>query len=209
MPRVASSHSWLDCIGWDVPYHGGVQFFSSDFYVEYCKGYGRGYPGRFNRFINDIYSTQVVGRGGNDPASVRVCGSTAQTLNYSSEFPMLVANPGQTIKLWYQMDNHYRPATTFNVFTFGVPGKTIDTYADQLNATKVLKHPFAETQNCYDVAFPNTWCWAFWTIPSDWTPGTYSFLWNWPWDGNPIGEEFNTCFDIDVTNSKVAQLPSS
>ncbi|KAJ9063606.1 hypothetical protein DSO57_1039106 [Entomophthora muscae] len=199
---VAWGHSWLDCIGKMKKYRGPVQFFSNDFYKEYCKGFGRGYPGRFNRNINDIYTTIIEGRGSPDPKTKRVCGETAQTMNYTKEFPMASVVAGRRVKLWYEMDAHMGKDTTVNIIGYGVAGKTIDTYADQLKAKKLFTHPFATPKNCIDMKFVNTWCWAYFKIPANWPPGVYSFLWNWPWDGNPIGEEYNTCFDLNVTPYK-------
>ncbi|KAJ9051601.1 hypothetical protein DSO57_1003154 [Entomophthora muscae] len=196
---VSLAHSWLDCIGVPKEYKGPVQFFTKQFYDEYCIGYGRGYPGRFNDNINDIYTVIVENQGRPDPKAALVCGPTQRTLNYTSEYPMTRVAAGTTVKLWYQMDNHLTPNTVFNIYSFGRPGREIATYADQLNAKKLMIYQFAGPETCLDIGKPNTWCWAYMNIPADSAPGVYSYLWNWPWNGNPIGEEYNTCFDIEVT----------
>lgn len=195
----AWGHSWLDCIGKMKKYRGPVQFFANDFYKQYCKGFGRGYPGRFNTNINDIYTTIVEGRGQPNPAKKPVCGETQRTLNYTAEFPMAKVAAGRRVKLWYEMDAHMGRSTRVNILGYGVPNRRIDTYADQLRAKKLLVHDFSTPANCINMTFVNTWCWAYLKIPTSWKPGVYSFLWNWPWDGNPIGEEYNTCFDLRVT----------
>jgi hypothetical protein len=44
----------------------------------------------------------------------------------------------------------------------------------------------------------NTKCTGTMTIPSDVAPGTYHFIWAWAFDQNPAGEEYFTCFDVNV-----------
>ncbi|KAJ9069355.1 hypothetical protein DSO57_1019355 [Entomophthora muscae] len=198
---VSIAHSWLDCIGLPKKYTGPDQFFGGSFFKDYCIGYGRGYPGRFNNEINTIYTALVERRGNPDPATTKVCGSTQLSLNYSAEFPMTEVAAGTTVKLWYQMDGHLVPSTSAHVFSFAKPGKEIVTYNDMLKAKKIMTHVFASPQNCHNTGNPNTWCWDNLNIPASWEPGVYSFLWNWPWDRNPTGEEYNTCFDIKVTSS--------
>jgi len=51
------------------------------------------------------------------------------------------------------------------------------------------------------------------TIP-DFTPlGVYQFVWYWPYDKDqqqvPIGEEYFSCFDVNVTSTNAAVLPPS
>lgn len=186
------AHSWLDCIGYDVPYYGGPQYFTEEFY-DYCAGYGRGYPGRMNTDINTIYTVEVIGHGQPDPATTQVCGAFGSSSQYSERFPMLKTKAGTTLKFWYQLDNH-RGDTTVHIVGYGVPGKQIITYADQTNATDQLKYPF--TQNCLDITNDNSWCTALWTLPSAMEPGVYSYVWNWHLDSTEEGEEYNTCFDI-------------
>ncbi|KAJ9088720.1 hypothetical protein DSO57_1020387 [Entomophthora muscae] len=199
---VSLAHSWLDCIGLPIKYRGPPQFYSNSFYKRYCIGFGRGYPGRFNRHINDIYTTLVEGRGKPNPRRRHVCGKTQRSLNYTRKFPMARVARGKTIKLWYEMDNHLHPRTRAHIYSYARPNKRIVTYQDQLRAKRIKSHVFASAKNCIDTSKPNTWCWAYMKIPRNWKPGVYSFLWNWPWDRNPIGEEYNTCFDIRVTRRK-------
>lgn len=194
-----ASHSWLDCIGLaSTNYTGPVQYFSDDFYNNYCIGYGRGYPGRMNRNINTLYTVQVDRKGLPDPTATRVCGNTAQgTQSYSTNFPMANVVAGTTIKLWYEMDNHKNPLTQVHLWGYKVPNREILFYSEQTNATHIMSYDYATPQNCMDMSDPNTLCWGYWTIPRDWH-GKYSFLWNWRWNQNPVGEEFNTCFEIQV-----------
>ncbi|KAJ9051540.1 hypothetical protein DSO57_1019349 [Entomophthora muscae] len=187
-------HSWLDCIGFDIPYHGGPQFFSNDFY-KYCAGFGRGYPGRENRDINTIYTVAVVGRGKPNPETTRVCGAVGSTMQYSSRFPMLKTKAGTRLKFWYQLDNH-RENTMVHIIGSNQPWRQISTYADQLRAGDVFAYPF--TQNCINLSNDNSWCTAIWTLPSYMPPGIYSYVWNWRMDSTAEGEEYNTCFDIEI-----------
>ncbi|KAJ9056986.1 hypothetical protein DSO57_1026837 [Entomophthora muscae] len=197
---TATAHSWLDCIGLDIPFKGPQQYYSEHFYKDYCIGYPRGYPGRNNRYINDLFTVLVEGRGRQNPNATAICGATG-IKGYTKKFPVTRVAAGTRLKLWYEMDNHLNPQTNFHIFGHGKPGKDIAVYNEQKPETKLFTHPFATPENCIDVKMPNTWCWAFWTVPSSWQAGTYSFVWNWPWDMNPIGEEYNTCFDIQVTTN--------
>ncbi|KAI0239602.1 hypothetical protein L0F63_002956, partial [Massospora cicadina] len=140
------AHSWLDCIGLDIPYLGPQQYYSTEFYRDYCIGYGRGYPGRSNIDINTLFTFLVEGRGMPDPSTKEVC--TQQ--NYSYQFPMATLATGTRIKLWYEMDNHLIPQTTAHLYGFAIPSKPITTYRDQSQAIKLLTHPFATSQNCID-----------------------------------------------------------
>ncbi|KAJ9051542.1 hypothetical protein DSO57_1003891 [Entomophthora muscae] len=206
------AHSWLDCIGLDKPYIGTSVTFSQGFYENNCVGFGRGYPGRENRRVNDIYTNLVELRGLPDPSSKRVCGATGQTPQYSETFPMTTAQAGTTLKLWYQLSGH-RSSTPVRIYRFKAPEQEEATYADQMEATLMLSHPF--NQNCLDFNHDNTWCWAVWILPDDLEAGVHSFMWSWAFDQNPPGEEYNTCFDIEIeakesfnSTSQAGSIPS-
>jgi len=204
-------HSWLDCIGYDVEYNGPVQFYSHHFYDEYCIGYPRGYPGRYNPDINSLYTVLIEGRHHNRlKPSDRVCGRVTQGPgNYSHQFPMTKVHAGSRIKLWYEMDGHRVPQTQVRLHTFGQPGKLLNTISDQEKASPPIQSDvFANNSVCIDTKKPNTFCWSYFDIPKTWTPGVYSFLWNWVWDLNPIGEEYNTCFDIEIIPGELTELES-
>jgi len=190
------SHSWLDCIGLaDKQYNGPEQFFSNEFYRDYCIGFPRAYPGRMNVHVNTLFTYQVDNRGGPNH-DAPVC--PTQDRAYTGEFPMTQVKPGTNLKFWYEMDNHYQPLTKVHIFGYGKPDKPIVNYQELSPNTELFVHDFATTSNCINVANANTFCWAYWKVPDNWTPGVYSFLWNWRWDRNPSGEEYNSCFDIEV-----------
>ncbi|KAI9294443.1 hypothetical protein K502DRAFT_365847 [Neoconidiobolus thromboides FSU 785] len=195
------SHSWMDCIGdGNQKYTGPNQYFSDDFH-EFCIGFGRGYPGRMNRWINDIYTVLVENRGGANPADYNVCKKTQVSQNYTSEFPMTKTKPGAKLKIWYELDNHYTKNPTYvYLWGYGQPGKDISKYSEQVESNLIMKHVFAlpDNQNCMDIHNANSLCWFYWTVPETYTNGIYSFIWNWRWDQNPTGEEYNTCFDIEI-----------
>lgn len=195
LSRVAA-HSWLDCIGRaDTKYVGSEQFFTADFYDHYCIGFPRAYPGRMNKDINTLFTYSVLDR----IPTTNVC--PTQELAYSPQFPMAKVKAGETIKLWYEMDNHLSPETQVHIWSYATPGKQLIKYSEQTPQTHVMQHTFATSANCMNTNNVNTFCWAYWQVPSDWASGTYSFVWNWRWDHNPSGEEYNSCFDLDVTGT--------
>ncbi|KAI0229515.1 hypothetical protein L0F63_003842 [Massospora cicadina] len=197
------AHSWLDCIGRsDTEYLGPEQFFASEFYDQYCVGYPRAYPGRMNVDINTLFTYSVLDR----VHTANVC--PTQEKAYSEQFPMAKVKPGETIKLWYEMDNHLAPETQFHVWGYGVPDKELVQYSEQNDQTHLMSHVFATSSNCMNTNNVNTFCWAYWTIPSNWRPGIYSFVWNWHWDRNPKGEEYNTCFDLEVVDQSPTPIPN-
>ncbi|KAJ9070211.1 hypothetical protein DSO57_1010696 [Entomophthora muscae] len=198
--RVAG-HSWLDCIGRaETKYAGFDQFFTPDFYDKYCIGYPRAYPGRMNRDINTLFTYSVLDR----IPTTNVC--PTQEKAYSRQFPMAKVKAGETIKLWYEMDNHLSPETQVHLWSYGIPGKDLVKYSEQTEKTHVFQHTFATSANCFDTHNVNTFCWAYWQVPSDWKTGNYSFVWNWRWDRNANGEEYNSCFDLDVTGNDLSYV---
>ncbi|KXN70452.1 hypothetical protein CONCODRAFT_78863 [Conidiobolus coronatus NRRL 28638] len=194
------SHSWLDCIGKSsTVYNGHNQYYGDEFYHEACTvGFPRGYPGRMNRWINDIYTYQLVGRKPEDT----VCSSITQSsANYTSEFHMGKVTPGESVKLWWEADNHFNPGPTYvYVYTSGKPGQDLIKYKDLNQDTQIWKNVFATDDNCMDRS-PNSLCWGNMNIPNNLTPGKYQFVWKWVWDQNPVGEEYLTCFDLEVTGN--------
>jgi hypothetical protein len=194
------SHSWLDCIGKSsTVYNGHNQYYGDEFYHEACTvGFPRGYPGRMNRWINDIYTYQLVGR---KPEDIVCSPITQSTANYTSQFHMGKVTPGESVKLWWEADNHFNPGPTYvYVYTSGKSGQDLIKYKDLNQDTQIWKNVFATDDNCMDRS-PNSLCWGNMNVPNNLAPGKYQFVWRWVWDQNPVGEEYLTCFDLEVTGN--------
>ncbi|KAF8971978.1 hypothetical protein BGZ46_010189 [Entomortierella lignicola] len=185
------AHSWLDCAN-TLP--SGA-----------CSGFPIGYPSRANPDINTLYTYLISGR----PAAAPVCQPGRQDIfpgKNPAQFPPTSVAPGQKLRLTWEANGHMNfvkspsdPRTKVTVYWTGVPNKLIHTRSELSNSKLVLATmDFATPQNCVDPANPNTVCNGYITIPKGTKPGKYQLVWWWRFDQNPVGQEYSTCFEVDV-----------
>ncbi|KAG0308188.1 Folylpolyglutamate synthetase [Dissophora globulifera] len=190
---VVDAHSWLDC--------------SNTLPNGQCIGYPIGYPTRANPDINTLYTYLITARA----PTASVCQPGRQTIfpgNNPPNLPPASVSAGQTLHLTWEpnghLDNVQSPAqfrTKVEIYWTGVPNKLIGTRAElQQNPSLLLTSmDFATPQNCDDPANANTVCHGYVTVPQGTAPGKYQMVWFWPFNKNPVGEEYSTCFEVDVT----------
>ncbi|KAG0269200.1 hypothetical protein DFQ27_004440 [Actinomortierella ambigua] len=181
-PLLAQAHSWLDCS--DTRDNGA------------CFGYPLGYPSRNDRDINTKYTYLVQNRRPDAP----VCQPGRQNIPGNNPFQPASVMPGQSLHLTWQPDGHLDDAkpSFVEIHWSGVAGKQIWTRSELGDNTRLATMTFATSGNCDRPGEPNTWCHGRFTVP-EWTqPGTYQMIWWWKYDRNPAGEEYSTCFEINV-----------
>ncbi|KAG0004829.1 hypothetical protein BGZ80_002057 [Entomortierella chlamydospora] len=204
---TVQAHSWLDCAN-TLP-------------SGKCAGYPIGYPTRANPDINTLYTYLISGRVN----TTAVCQPGRQDIfpgKNPANLPPTTAVPGQKLHLTWEANGHMNnvqsssePRTKVQVYWTGVPKKLIHTRAELSNPKLLLATmDFATPQNCDEPANPNTVCNGYITIPKGTKPGKYQLVWWWRFDKNPVGEEYSTCFEVDVktaskTSSKAASKTSS
>ncbi|KAF9354140.1 hypothetical protein BGX34_011188 [Mortierella sp. NVP85] len=182
---TVQAHSWLDC--------------SNLLPSGQCAGYPIGYPTRANPDINTLYTYLISGR----PANAPVCQPGRQDIFPSKNpknLPPASTKPGGKLHLTWQPNGHLEEKRTkVSVYWSGKPNKLIKTRSELANPQRLLKEmDFASPQNCDDPKNPNTICHGYITIPKNTKPGKYQLVWYWPFDKNPVGEEYSTCFEVDV-----------
>ncbi|OMJ21988.1 hypothetical protein AYI70_g3147 [Smittium culicis] len=205
---LISAHSWVDCTKFNDA-------------TGSCEGYPRGYPGRANPSINTIYTYLITG----DPESQPICKPGTQDFeNYSDEFPMAIANSGDTIRTTWEANGHYNPfrLTYATIYFSNFPNFLQEDYNKQHpqhNSSPIIKSAlsrdsssnspfelvnkttfvFASHTNCINPQDPNSVCFVDWEVPKVLVPNnTYSFFWVWNFDFNPAGEVYTSCFDIHI-----------
>ncbi|KXN74096.1 hypothetical protein CONCODRAFT_67703 [Conidiobolus coronatus NRRL 28638] len=196
-----AAHSWIDCV--DV---------KDD---HSCGGYIRGYDGHI-----DLHQTyKLLGRPNDSP----ICSPARQAHpdNYDDQYPRAVAEPGDTLKFFYLENGHVtkdrlapdgRPNP--KQYTIHWTGKPFT--GDRLEGTQIMTrgelgphNQLGPAQNFDDgkCAEDNTRgragplpCQGKITLPTGIAPGIYQFIWFWKFDkdfkGN--GEEYTSCFDVEV-----------
>ncbi|KAF9431908.1 hypothetical protein BGZ76_011534 [Entomortierella beljakovae] len=188
---LSQGHSWLDC---SMTLPDGT-----------CAGFPIGYPTRANPDINTLYTYLINGHDNNAP----VCQPGRQDIlpgNNPPNLPPASVSAGDTLHLTWQPNGHLNnvqspsePRTRVQIYWTGSPRSQIRTRGEFSNPSLLLKDmDFATPQNCDDPANPNTICHGDITIPKGTAPGTYQMVWWWRFDKNPIGEEYSTCFEVDV-----------
>lgn len=193
---VASTlaHTWLDCVDWKN---------------NKCEGYARNYPGRLPGVDVDTLMTYRMQPGlESNPLAIPICDPDRQASpQYSSRFYMGKANAGDTLTMTWTPNAHIRPEQDPKSWTLhwtGHPETELMTRGD-LNDTNKL------SGDLYDAECSSgSLCFGHFTIPSDVVSGRYSFVWYWIFnrDPNGSGEEYSTCFDIEVAGAEPTLPPA-
>ncbi|KAI9293513.1 hypothetical protein K502DRAFT_273913, partial [Neoconidiobolus thromboides FSU 785] len=196
-------HSWLDCV---------------DLRGKECKGFVRGYVGH----IDDPMTYRIELRN-NEQA---VCHPNTQTSpdSYSNQYPRSKAMPGQKLIFSYLENGHVtkdrlppngKPnPKTYTIHWSGKPftGNTNDDsqikIRGELNSGNQLgdEHNFDDGQCAEDNTMGREGpkpCLGELIVPPNTAPGVYQFIWWWKFDKDPKagGEEYTSCFDVEVMSS--------
>jgi len=192
--QLSNGHSWLDCVK-DVG--TGLRTGVAD-----CKGFARGYPGRVSGVNVDqimTYRIQPAVMGQNPP----ICGPGQRTANYSAAYPKAKANAGETLRMRWTPNGHQKGAgqnpLTYSIHWTGKAGTQLNNRLD-INDNNKLAGPFPFDETCFCNNCAGDPCYGKFTIPPNTPSGSYSFIWYWIFnrDAASGGEEYTTCFDVDV-----------
>ncbi|KAF9106478.1 hypothetical protein BGX29_009413 [Mortierella sp. GBA35] len=195
---TVEAHSWVDCV---KTQNSGA-----------CAGYPTNYPTRANGDINTIYTYLISNRDNKAPLCKPGTQDTflrnkSKPNHLPPNLPYTTAYPGETLKMNWQANGHLVPSggTKVSIFWTGKKETVLKTRKDISRAgkagspAKVLgRFDFANPGNCADPKNANTVCTGKFTVPAGTPPGRYQFVWWWPFDKNPVGEEYTTCFEINV-----------
>lgn len=191
-PSTVSAHSWLDC---------------TDMRDSGCAGFPLGYPSRGDIDINTKYTYLVKDRR----PDAFVCQPGRQNIPGNNPFPIASVTPGQNLHLTWQPDGHLddRNPSTIEIHWSGAPDQQLHTRSELTPSTILGTMIFATSANCDVPSEPNTWCHGHLTIPESTKPGTYQLVWWWKYDRNPHGEEYSTCFEINVSGSSRGEITTA
>jgi hypothetical protein len=200
-------HTWLDCTK-DV----GTGLNTG---IATCDGFARGYPGRVTGVdIDRVMTYRIQPRidGENPP----ICAANQRlSSQYSTTYPMAQAAPGETLRMRWTPNGHQRGAgqdpKTYTIHWTGQPNTQLNNRKD-LNAANTLAGPNMFDAECFCNNCAGNPCYGYFTIPQNTAPGVYSFIYYWVFDRDPNGggEEYTTCFDVQVTGANVQpQQPPS
>jgi len=192
---LCSCHSWLDCTK-DVGQ--GMNTGPQD-----CRGFSRGYPGRIGGVNVDQVMTYRIQPAvmGQNPL---ICANTQQSSNsYTDTYYMATAKAGETLRLRWTPNGHQQGAgqdpRTYTIHWTGVAGTQLRNRLD-LNSGNQILGPTAFDAECFCNNCAGNPCYGHLTIPAGTPTGVYSFVWYWVFnrDANSGGEEYTTCFDVNV-----------
>jgi len=159
--------------------------------------------------VDDYYTWKALGR----PEDFVLCKPEQSQRNYSAEYPMPLANAGDTVFVMYTPNGHSQPGdhglnTTSRIHWTGNANSLLETRADLSDSNRLAQWNYGS--NCAttgDVA--SLPCVNGFTIPAGTPTGVYQFVWYWPYDKDqqqvPIGEEYFSCFDVGVTGTNAVQ----
>ncbi|KAG0324339.1 hypothetical protein BGZ99_001953 [Dissophora globulifera] len=191
---LVQAHSWVDCTNM-LP--NGK-----------CAGFPIGYPTRANPDINTLYTYLVSGR----PPTAAVCQPGRQDIfpgKNPASLPPASITAGETLHLTWEANGHMnhvtKPSdkrTKASVYWTGVPNKLLHTRSELTSKHLLKTMDFATPQVCDDPANPNTVCHGYVKVPKGTPAGKYQMVWWWRFDQNPVGEEYSTCFEVDVKAPK-------
>jgi len=201
---LIQGHSWLDCV--NVRNKNSATFLGN----MDCGAYPRGYVGRSNPDANmQKIEGMSLDRWYNYPA----CRQANPT--YSPQYPMLRTTAGKTMTIAYTPNGHttwHRPPPPngprdFFIKWTGRPGNNIRTMRD-LQAAQTLYQvqfdvPCHNRQTGAQLDSSSGLCMADVKLPDNLAPGTYQFVWYWPFRfaGTNVIEDYTSCIDVEILPS--------
>lgn len=199
---VVYGHSWLDCVNVTNPRT------VTNLANMQCNYYPRSYVGRSNP---DANMWKVEGMSQAQFNSYPACRNANPS--YNGNFPRGRAMyPGESMTIAYTPNGHTtwmkppppRGPQNFYIKWTGVPGTSLNTMADVVNAPSILTVQF--DQPCHSRTTgaqldPSSGiCQADVRIPLGTAPGNYQLVWYWPFRfaSASVIEDYTTCWDVTV-----------
>jgi hypothetical protein len=192
-------HTWLGC---------------TKMVNNVCQGYIRNYKGRNTptASVDDFYTHKALGR----PQNFQVCKPDSQGARiYTQQYPMASVKAGESLNVMYTPNGHSQPGdrgtqTTARIHWTGSTTTSLNTRGDLNDGNRLAQWNYAS--NCATAGDTASLpCVNGFTIPAGTPAGIYQIVWYWPYDRdqnqNPVGEEYFSCFDVNVTNPNGAVAP--
>ncbi|KAL7747308.1 Queuine tRNA-ribosyltransferase subunit qtrtd1 [Sorochytrium milnesiophthora] len=163
-----------------------------------------GYPGRvFDGSLPPIDETYTYRIDGRNPMA-SVCEPQRQkTPWYTTKHPMATIQDGETMTFQWKTNGHYNSKTKKDISVYCFPPNVRNMNRQDMMAQAIKMGSFSFDSSCRSDRGPeDPWadCQASVTInkPQTYRSDVMSCVWFWPYDSNPIGEEYTTCFDVHV-----------
>ncbi|RKP11112.1 hypothetical protein THASP1DRAFT_21267 [Thamnocephalis sphaerospora] len=186
----SQAHSWLEC---------------TDFRNSRCYGWQRGWSPQHLDMEMTYRGTTADDRPACFPGR-------QDEPNYTSDYPMARAAPGQNLTITYLENGHVtkdqlseRPhPKTFTLHWSPVANEDTLEMRSQLTKSNQLggEFPFDDGKCSEDGVQPGRAkhpCQATFTVPPDATPGRHQVVWLWKFNKAGI-EEYTACFDVLVAD---------
>lgn len=168
-----------------------------------CEGFARYY--HFNHISTPLPSStdNMTFYSSRDREFLKQTGITRKcpTMNvpeYTPEFPMAVASPGEILTIQHPPRGHAsQPSSLVWIYVDNVPNKyPSDKDPSESDFTLISEYPY---NNCVGLDREISWanCTGTFTIPKTFSPGIYSFWWRWDLNGIP----YSDCFEVNVTGN--------
>eukprot|EP01118_Nematostelium_gracile_P013298 TRINITY_DN49_c0_g1_i4.p1 TRINITY_DN49_c0_g1~~TRINITY_DN49_c0_g1_i4.p1 ORF type:complete len:337 (+),score=73.63 TRINITY_DN49_c0_g1_i4:716-1726(+) len=198
-------HTWVSCVNYDVN-------------TRTCSAYIRNYVGRLgipsNTTVDNYYTNKLLGQNNSFP----LCKPDTQgRAIYSSTYPMAHVNAGEYLTLMYTPNGHSDEGDVGRNTSVRIhwnrrdtgPGPLLRTRGELSPANELTRWFYGDRcanqteENGGDVASlpcPNRF-----QIPVDTATGIYQMIFYWPYNKvasqNPYGEEYYSCFEVNVFNA--------
>lgn len=123
---------------------------------------------------------------------------TMNVPEYTQEFPMALASPGEILTIQHPPRGHAsQPSSPVWIYVNNVPNK-YPSIKDppESEFTLISEFPY---NNCIGLDREISWanCTGTFSIPNTFSPGIYSFWWRWDLNGIP----YSDCFEVNVTRT--------
>lgn len=122
---------------------------------------------------------------------------------YTSEFPMAEAFPGQNLTIQHPPRGHSKQPSS-NVWVYMNSKENIYPDTKQPNKTDFKLISEYSFDNCVGVEQEISWanCTGTITIPKNTKPGVYTFWWRWDLNSIP----YTDCFEVKVKNNEINKI---
>ncbi|KAK9473894.1 uncharacterized protein V1510DRAFT_412993 [Dipodascopsis tothii] len=199
---AALAHSWIDSLQ-----------VTADNGTVTSTGYIRSYSGHYD----DLETYHLMNPNGSTP----LCMESQRTANYSAEYPMLVARPGDNVTASYEENGHvtvdkletdmkahpgsyawfWSPTPDTEVGDFGA---VLDGSADVVVGPCSFDDGRCAVSSDNSLGRTKSACHSYFTVPDVNVSGVYSFVWLWHFPkiprtiaGAPL-EYYSSCMDIQI-----------
>jgi len=199
------AHSWVQCT--DYTEENGRVWSANN-----CRGWPRNYEADF-QYSQPPYSFGADTGYNYQPTDAKACKSPPASGDYTTKYGKAKYSPGQRVCLAWPPKNHVAakcnnpniPDHGTRVFRSDVNPKA-DLTLTQFRSK--LVYDFGANVGLQGTGFQNcptfctnpdkALCTGCFNVPKDLALGTYTFLWEWDFNSNSLGDTYTTCWEADI-----------